>query len=251
MSDVAASSPASTLPIASNSSFLSSLLLQSQFHGREVHSVNIISSRNGSRSESGIHPVSWVITGAEDGVVRIMRYRVVKISEVRTCERFSRFIGFIFRFQMNIPGQFDVSQVLGEHVGGSAVRAVTSITSYSVYNEHALSKEADSAISEPIFLLISVGAKEVLTSWLLEWENEIDGTGQVRQMLSSRWLNTKRNPKQGKPLRSPQAPPSYPMENEKVEHTKNSPVLKDLDEDDHRYMAVTAFSVFFPHRRCA
>lgn len=64
-------SPVLMLPVANRGSFLSSLLIQSQFHGREIHSVNFVSSAHVCKDQ--IHSISWIATGAEDGVVRVVR----------------------------------------------------------------------------------------------------------------------------------------------------------------------------------
>jgi WD40 repeat protein len=150
--------------------------LQVQFHGREIHSVHFIST-----VQLSLTSISWIATGAEDGTVRITRYDPKKIE------------------------QLDPSMVLGEHMGGSAVRALTLVLgaheilgkhSSSVpqalgenpllHNMHANSKQKSSMHLEDLkstqvldvmktvdgepLLLVSVGAKEVLTCWQLEWQ---------------------------------------------------------------------------------
>ncbi|CAH8324777.1 unnamed protein product [Eruca vesicaria subsp. sativa] len=67
------------------------LNLHTEFHGRELHSLCFISA------ETKAH--SWIATGCEDGSVRLTRYA----SEL---------------------GNWETSELLGEHVGGSAVRSV-------------------------------------------------------------------------------------------------------------------------------
>lgn len=175
--------------------------------------------------KDGIHSISWVATGAEDGTVRIMR------------------------FNEDTLEQFDVSQVLGEHVGGSAVRAVTSITGYSLCNKHCPPMEDGPISEEPAFILISVGAKEVMTCWLLEWEDDFDRRGKPTQMLSSRWLNTKRCLKKRKPSKSSQKHANAVVQENRVEGSDNARVFQAVGEDDHRYLAVTAFSIFCPQTR--
>eukprot|EP00250_Pteridium_aquilinum_P022674 c2553_g1_i1 orf=96-4151(+) len=217
-----AASPVSMLPVANRSSFLSSLLIRSQFHGREIHSVNLVSSTHICKDQ--IHSTSWIATGAEDGVVRIMR------------------------FNEDTLEHFDVSQVLGEHVGGSAVRAVTSVTGYSLCNKHCPPLQDGAVSAESLCILISVGAKEVMTCWLLEWEEDFDRRGQPTQMLSSRWLSTKRCLRNRKPLKKSQDHANAPAQDNGGE-SQNTLLLEDAVDDDLRYLAVTAFSVFCPQTR--
>lgn len=72
-------------------------------------------------------------------------------------------------------GNWQDSKLLGEHVGGSAVRSICFIsgihrfsadTSYNLAEENTIYVSTES--NENQFLLISVGAKQVLTSWILE-----------------------------------------------------------------------------------
>ncbi|KAK4406885.1 WD repeat-containing protein 6 [Sesamum angolense] len=89
---------------------------------------------------------SWIATGCEDGTVRLTRYKPVMENWV-------------------------YSQHLGEHVSGSAVRSVCSVSKMHifvpessgmpnvVYRQNGTSEDRDP------FILISVGAKRVVTAW--------------------------------------------------------------------------------------
>ncbi|KAH7678548.1 WD40-repeat-containing domain-containing protein [Dioscorea alata] len=121
-------------------------VLHMQYHGREVHSLCFISSCF-SRKNYDV----WIATGCEDGTVRLTRYMPFDI------------------------GNWQDSKLLGEHVGGSAVRSICFIsgiyrfsagTSYNFAEENTIYVSTES--NENQFLLISVGAKQVLTSWILE-----------------------------------------------------------------------------------
>ncbi|KAM0948407.1 putative transcription factor WD40-like family [Dioscorea sansibarensis] len=121
-------------------------VLHMQYHGREVHSLCFISSCFSRRNYD-----VWMATGCEDGTVRLTRYMPVDM------------------------GNWQDSKLLGEHVGGSAVRSicfVSGIYRFSADTSYNLAEEntfyASTGNNENQFLLISVGAKQVLTSWVLE-----------------------------------------------------------------------------------
>lgn len=65
--------------------------------------------------------------------------------------------------------------VLGEHTGGSAVRALSLVKGVHTVMQEAspLVGEKNTHMKDPI-LLLSVGAKEVLTCWLLQWKQDTD-----------------------------------------------------------------------------
>ncbi|KAI9182295.1 hypothetical protein LWI28_023964 [Acer negundo] len=126
--------------------------LHMQFHGREIHTLSFVSEnlQVGANGKKSLYDKSsWIATGCEDGTVRLTRYS---------------------------PGveNWSESKLLGEHVGGSAVKSICCASEihviYSVVNkiyEKINRQKADSEDKENPFLLISVGAKRVLTSWLL------------------------------------------------------------------------------------
>ncbi|KAH7404369.1 hypothetical protein KP509_15G022100 [Ceratopteris richardii] len=216
--------PFPLLYLANRSSLLSSFLLQSQFHGREVHSVNFISTDEVSTGQ--VPPTSWIATGAEDGVVRIMRFNEDSLD------------------------QFDVCQVLGEHVGGSSVREIVAVTKYTLCNRRCPADKDAILSAEPSYILISVGAKEVLTCWLLEWDETVR---EKTQTLSSRWLSMKRCMKRRK-FKKISDMDLNTIGQVDAQVTENALALEgvdadDYDDDDLRYLAVTSFSIFCPLTR--
>ncbi|KAJ6686773.1 WD REPEAT PROTEIN [Salix purpurea] len=119
--------------------------LHIQFHGREMHSLCFVSKNtlveaNGKNIHSARS--SWIATGCEDGTVRLTRY------------------------VPGVEGWF-TSKLLGEHVGGSAVRSIcpvskmhiiaSDLTNLSDWTKRQNTCAGD--IDNP-FLLISVGSKQ-------------------------------------------------------------------------------------------
>lgn len=115
--------------------------------------------------------------------------------------------------------------MLGEHVGGSAVRSICFVSNIHVIladttnvltsrDEEAESQESKYRPS----LLISVGAKRVLTSWLLrnrkldkkeeiflkqqDYVTEDGDASEVSSLLSFQWLSTDMPPKYSSRSRS-------------------------------------------------
>ncbi|XP_073147643.1 uncharacterized protein [Henckelia pumila] len=104
--------------------------LHIQFHGREIHSLCFISSVS-----------NWIATGCEDGTVRLTRYEPDK----RT---------------------WSVSKHLGEHIGGSAVRSIACVSESFMFIPEGVFENTEAfEDQEKIFILISVGAKRVITAW--------------------------------------------------------------------------------------
>ncbi|KAK3194383.1 hypothetical protein Dsin_025693 [Dipteronia sinensis] len=236
--------------------------LHMQFHGREIHTLSFVSENlqvgaNGKKSPSD--KSSWIATGCEDGTVRLTRYS---------------------------PGveNWSASKLLGEHVGGSAVKSICCASEihviYSVVNsihEKINRQKADSEDKENPFLLISVGAKRVLTSWLLrnrkmdkvnetpEGQNhDRDGNGydpSVRESssLSFQWLSTdmptKNSSIHGKTkeiekmvgiarnVASVNSDANTESNFVESRETYSKSRLEVIYEDDWRYLAVTAFLV--------
>ncbi|KAL8544780.1 hypothetical protein ACS0TY_005123 [Phlomoides rotata] len=123
--------------------------LHLQFHGKEIHSLCFISGHSlcSSYENQGLAAESfWVATGCEDGTVRLTRYEL-------GMENWSS------------------SQHLGEHVGGSAVRSVCFVSKMHIFIPDSISipnifcgKKGMLEDKDP-FILISVGAKRVVTAW--------------------------------------------------------------------------------------
>ncbi|XP_010428847.1 PREDICTED: WD repeat-containing protein 6-like isoform X1 [Camelina sativa] len=220
------------------------LNLHTQFHGRELHSVCFISADTKTGSDSEEHKISdrssWIATGCEGGSVRLTRYA-------------SEF------------GNWSTSELLGEHVGGSAVRSVCCVSNVRMIVSDIPNLpdvcEQDSAVddSESPCLLISVGAKRVLTSWLLrngrqnkKGESCISDNGHIEassevSSVTFQWLATDMPTKSrlcGKIEKSPK------LEGVEVDTSANVTKLgsntyhgRESYEDDWRYMAATAFLV--------
>ncbi|KAK9266700.1 hypothetical protein L1049_007353 [Liquidambar formosana] len=239
--------------------------LHMQFHGREIHSLCFISEESQyiANSEHRVFPksswIAWIATGCEDGTVRLTRYT---------------------------PGveNWSSSKLLGEHVGGSAVRSVcfvskvhiiaTDVTSIPnvINRQNAASEDRVNPL-----LLISVGAKRVLTSWLLrnrrmdnneealddgtqnENGNGFKPSAGMSSSLSFQWLSTDMPTKYSSSHKKTEKiekiagavndvscmkvdATSGPLLPENREMELKTCVGDDL-ENDWRYLAVTAFLV--------
>ncbi|EEF47191.1 nucleotide binding protein, putative [Ricinus communis] len=232
-----------------------------QFHGRELHTLCFISN-NDANEENGKDSLfdksSWIATGCEDGTVRLTRYN---------------------------PGveSWTTSKLLGEHVGGSAVRSICFVSKMHFipsdmtnmsdwrYKLNAFEENCGNPL-----LLISVGAKRVLTSWLLR-DKRLDKKGDplvkqedkngngympcmgISSSMSFKWLSTdmpakissahrktKNRRKIGgntKNVASMEPDTKFRSLIQEKGETESKGCLDDNDEDDWRYLAVTAFHV--------
>nr|XP_011467078.1 PREDICTED: uncharacterized protein LOC101298466 [Fragaria vesca subsp. vesca] len=228
--------------------------LHMQFHGREMHSICFVSEelQHGVIGKDRLsNRSSWIATGCEDGTVRLTRY---------------------------MPGveNWSGSKLLGEHVGGSAVRSICSVSKINILpsdmtsylNMRTRDNEATENRETPA-LLISVGAKRVLTSWLLrnrkvDKKEEIvcdlqhDNTGNGNTCLSPespsmsfQWLSTDMPAKYSSIQKVPNIEKRVDQAGDvsdgkdaaSEKGNKELNLIKDKYEDDWRYMAVTAFLV--------
>ncbi|KAL7112409.1 hypothetical protein ACP275_04G002200 [Erythranthe tilingii] len=133
--------------------------LHLQFHGREIHSLCFISGHSLCSSDENqalVSDPSWVATGCEDGTVRLTRYE---------------------------PGleNWLSSQHLGEQVGGSAVRAICSVSKMHIFMPDIpteVDRQNGTLEDRDPFILISVGAKRVVTAWkqIINMSNKREGT---------------------------------------------------------------------------
>ncbi|KAF8780257.1 hypothetical protein HU200_001927 [Digitaria exilis] len=217
-------------------------VLHLQFHGREVHSLCFIDPASYSDLESSSDLL--IATGCEDGTVRLT--------------------GFL----TGNSGRWHSSKLLGEHVGGSAVRATCFIPkTYTIadkscnYSSNGISDEVSVENKAETFLLISVGSKQVLTAWILQPRIE---KGQV--CLNGLDVNSKQSSKNlesgdlGMSFRwlTTHTPPKLAGNRLKASHIKQSgeegnssvvqPNLGVMDhmENDWRYLSVTAFLLTHP-----
>ncbi|KAI0504458.1 hypothetical protein KFK09_015410 [Dendrobium nobile] len=225
-------------------------VLHLQYHGREIHAVCFISFMLQSNPEK--HFDSLIATGCEDGTVRITRCTPLSLESWRE------------------------SKLLGEHIGGSAVRSICFTSKiYSIGAGQtfcSVNDVLDCSKIEPL-LLISVGAKQVLTSWILRYQN----ADLTEQHLDTRVSETAYCSSNGKhsPISFQWLATHTPSNNacarrrlkklpETTEHRNASPIVSDakpeasivenieqnsisasldINENDWRYLAVTAFLV--------
>ncbi|KAI3449343.1 hypothetical protein Pfo_006008 [Paulownia fortunei] len=167
--------------------------LHLQFHGREIHSLCFISGHllcSSDENQGLVSESSWVATGCEDGTVRLTRYEQGK-------ENWSS------------------SQHLGEHVGGSAVRSICSVSKMHIFMSDSIGvpnvvyRQNGTLEDRDPLILISVGAKRVVTAWKqmitmsnkrvdticseIDNKNENNITGSSTATMSSvsfQWLST-------------------------------------------------------------
>ncbi|KAL1816485.1 hypothetical protein DCAR_0520886 [Daucus carota subsp. sativus] len=205
--------------------------LHLQFHGREMHSLCFISGNTifPSTKQQGFCPnACWLATGCEDGTVRLTRYD---------------------------PGleNWTASKLLGEHVGGSAVRSICCVSKMNLYVADSTTLPSGMILEDvdsPL-LLISVGAKRVLTAWKQNLrkalpygeDNKTKSDFSYKSELSTsmpfKWLST------DMPIRSSNSRGNK----NNTENMDSVDLLGDKYENDWRYLAVTAFLVKSPDSR--
>ncbi|XP_022998382.1 WD repeat-containing protein 6 isoform X2 [Cucurbita maxima] len=220
--------------------------LHVQFHGRELHSVRFIPEGVEPKADNK-HDIlsrsSWIVTGCEDGTVRLTRYNPS-------------------------TNNWSASNLLGEHVGGSAVRSICYISEVHMISSDGTImpdvkdiQESDPDLTENPVLLISAGAKRVLTSWLQKHRKleKMEGTSaclrqneevrnepsRLASSISFKWLSTDMPTKRSSSHRNSynireDAESNLLQEKEELS-LKSCPVEK--YEDDWRYLAVTGFLV--------
>ncbi|GAB2262785.1 hypothetical protein Droror1_Dr00003782 [Drosera rotundifolia] len=217
--------------------------LHLQFHGREIHSSCFIPDTSNLRRSTSPKSI-WIATGCEDGTVRLTRY-------TRRSENWS------------------ASKQLGEHVGGSAVRSLCFVSKIHSIERNASHADDDTSRDDVdnLFLLISVGAKRVLTTWLLKNRQPIEESASNVDMnhvsealnrstgydssMSFKWLSTDMPKKsvQSKKISnncSKSVKLSKPVPGVEPDSVNKGEKLKcfvDTYDDDCRYLAVTAFHV--------
>ncbi|KAL3689810.1 hypothetical protein R1sor_016119 [Riccia sorocarpa] len=229
--------------------------LRAPFHGREISSVLIFSSPANAGSASAGDQRLTIATGSEDGTVILSSY------------------------QEGTEDHLDPCLVLGDHVGGSAVRSLALVDkahclcTQTPGNEDLLSG-VPVRTSEPCNFIFSAGAKEVLTCWRLVWDVEgIDSRADPVPSLadekleektvsnpckvSSQWLSTRMLQKKHPPAtpgvreagfveqasRSSMSSLVGVLSVEDEDLKEKRAVPSKLDDDDHRYLAMTAFAV--------
>lgn len=171
--------------------------------------------------------------------------------------------------------------MLGEHVGGSAVRSLCCVSKLHTISSRATNlcdRQSDDVIGvqDTPILLISVGAKRVLTSWILKnrWpvnnkdipvDQQNDSSGDHDKFWSNlssltfQWLSTDMPAKYASTCKIVENNTKKVIESDENAYNANSGlrpgsmlperalnVTLEKHEDDWRYLAVTAF-----HVKCA
>ncbi|CAA2979716.1 uncharacterized protein LOC111412465 [Olea europaea subsp. europaea] len=232
--------------------------LQLQFHGREIHSLCFIFGCSLSSSEKGqcfLSRHSWIATGCEDGTVRLTGAE---------------------------PGKENwlTSKLLGEHVGGSAVRSICSVSKINIFMSDLLGmpdvvyrQNGTLEEQEIPFILISVGAKRVVTAWKqiirtsnkrvdtkyseldTKHEKSFSSSSATMPLLSFQWLSTDMPSKSTSYAKRQNTKGVFEtaenaciMKSNAVSGESHSSECRKMDhgdkfENDWRYLAVTAFLV--------
>ncbi|KAF6157499.1 hypothetical protein GIB67_004437 [Kingdonia uniflora] len=225
-------------------------VLHMQCHGREIHTLCFISDGlhvNSDGNSDSFDILSSIATGCEDGTVRLTRYA-------------------------HDSNNWFSSKLLGEHVGGSAVRSIyfvskiyetTSNKSHMFNGGDRCGAALDDRDNQ--FLLISVGAKRVLTSWLLrnkrlsdkeealvdvdhiKTANSSIPSSQILPSWSFQWLSTDMPPKFSSTHRAVVTAQNNIGQGKSASTmgtgSKSNSGSGIKNENDWRYLAVTAFLV--------
>ncbi|KAL2631977.1 hypothetical protein R1flu_016663 [Riccia fluitans] len=238
--------------------------LRAQFHGREINSVLIFSSSTIAGASVPGNQSLTIATGAEDGTVILSSYQEGTVEHL------------------------DPYLVLGDHVGGSAVRSLALVDRVHTLGTPTYANNSQTVIEDPLSgvavqscescnFLFSAGAKEVLTCWRLLWNPEgiesradqvpplADEKLEERTVpksckVSSQWLSTRMLQKKRPPTASGDTEDDLlepaPMSSLVRRLTLQDEDLKEkrtaaskMDDDDHRYLAMTAFAVICPRTR--
>jgi hypothetical protein len=164
------------------------------------------------------------------------------------------------RYTEDTCEHLDPTAILGDHVGGSAVRALALVAKVDCYTQaENVSVESNAQSSGKCCelirdqeLLFSAGAKEVLTCWLLDWGRDVEGEElSVNQRApSSQWLSTHSPERTQSIVAKLGAEVNESMSVAQVDEPDTSRVGKeevscssrsDDGDDDQRYLALTAF----------
>ncbi|TQE01350.1 hypothetical protein C1H46_013030 [Malus baccata] len=242
---------------------------------KQVKELSLIESV--SADNSSVNELSTCHCAAGFASVDFVIWNLMTETKMRSTAYSLDLVGSLLGVKMELytPGveNWSASKLLGEHVGGSAVRSICcSSKLYIVPSDTANinGKNAAAENRETPVLLISVGAKRVFTSWLLrsykvnkkdetlsDQRHNITGNGnkvllQESTSMSFQWLSTdmpvkySSNPKfpenVGNDSTAETNAGSRLLSSEKGNIELKSS-LKDKYEDDWRYLAVTAFLV--------
>ncbi|XP_048532945.1 uncharacterized protein LOC125511579 [Triticum urartu] len=219
-------------------------VFHTQFHGREVHSLCFIDPASYSHPERSTD--LWIATGCEDGTVRLTGYSA------------------------SSAGRWCSSKLLGEHVGGLAVRDTCFIPKTYTLADKSRNSSVSSADTwvenkDTTYILISVGSKQVLTAWILEpriAENnkQVCSSGldlDTKQgsecsdnsdsAVTFQWLSTHMPPKLGtKRLKADHVKLNFEEGGKGNSSAQPNLAIMDQMENDWRYLSVTAFLLKHP-----
>ncbi|KAL8253963.1 hypothetical protein R6Q59_032184 [Mikania micrantha] len=192
--------------------------LHLQFHGRELHSLCfIVTDTNNSQ-------LGFIASGCEDGTVRLTRYS-------------------------SGVDNWSVSKLLGEHVGGSAVRSLCSVQKVHTFTDYTINtsvagshQRTDLDDLEDQFLLISVGAKRVITAWKRK-SISVPKSEMLFQWLSSDLPNRKCGTNMNGSKKEDITGNLDTVSIDKLSSESTEVCCNDGNENDWRYLAVTAFLV--------
>ncbi|XP_023734896.1 uncharacterized protein LOC111882766 isoform X2 [Lactuca sativa] len=220
--------------VASSDSRIYPQNLHLQFHGREIHSLCFIVddatqlSKSSDEKQAQPFQSAFVATGCEDGTVRLTSY------------------------SWGIDN-WSASKLLGEHVGGSAVRSLCCVFKVHTIVDETLDSDQGTGLLEDEFLLISVGAKRVLTAWKRKASFSSTSRPKTEEALPSssisfQWLSsdlpTRNRGSKKENLNDVDTTPPP----EKIK-PQTQVCCSDALENDWRYLAVTAFLVKFSRSR--
>ncbi|KAF7100212.1 hypothetical protein CFC21_101749 [Triticum aestivum] len=215
-----------------------------KFHGREVHSLCFIDPASYSIPQKSTD--LWIATGCEDGTVRLTGYSA------------------------SSAGRWCSSKLLGEHVGGSAVRDTCFIPKTYTLADKSRNSSVSSADTwvenkDTTYILISVGSKQVLTAWILEpriAENNKQVCSSDRDLdtkqssecsdnsgsaVTFQWLSTHMPPKLGtNRLKADHVKLNFEEGGKGNSSAQPNLAIMDQMENDWRYLSVTAFLLKHP-----
>uniref|UniRef100_A0A453JDI2 Uncharacterized protein n=1 Tax=Aegilops tauschii subsp. strangulata TaxID=200361 RepID=A0A453JDI2_AEGTS len=187
----------------------------------------------------------WIATGCEDGTVRLTGYSA------------------------SSAGRWCSSKLLGEHVGGSAVRDTCFIPkTYTLADKSCNSSVSSADIlvenKDTTYILISVGSKQVLTAWILEpriaekkqvclsgldldTKQSSECSHNSDSAVTFQWLSTHMPPKLAtNRLKGDLVKRKFEEGGEGNSSAQPNLAIMDQMENDWRYLSVTAFLLKHP-----
>jgi WD repeat-containing protein 6 len=169
-----------------------------------------------------------------------------------------------YRYSASSAGRWCSSKLLGEHVGGSAVRDTCFIPkTYTLADKSCNSSVSSADIlvenKDTTYILISVGSKQVLTAWILEpriaekkqvclsgldldTKQSSECSDNSDSAVTFQWLSTHMPPKLGtNRLKGDLVKRKFEEGGEGNSSAQPNLAIMDQMENDWRYLSVTAF----------